>query len=226
MNKEHPIIFSTDMVRAILSGHKTMTRRPVKPQPKCEGLTGVYPDLYNKDPNQWAFWLPDNRMTEPRTWKPPYQVGDVLWVRETWCREWKDLVGFTGEYLYKADGVEVIHVDGLGKSPWCPSVHMPREAARLFLKVKSVQVERLQDITEEDAQKEGIPACNKYLLDHEWGWCNYTLMAARTQGRKTPNTADYIGGFAYIWDTYYDEKGYGWNKNPWVWVIEFERVKS
>lgn len=84
MTRERPILFSGEMVRAILEGRKTQTRRVVKPQPKTEGLQGVYADLYNHGP-EWAFWLPDNRMTEPRTWPCPHgTVGDRLWVREAW----------------------------------------------------------------------------------------------------------------------------------------------
>jgi len=98
-------------------------------------------------------------------------------------------------------------------------------AARLFLRVKGIRVERLWSISEEDARAEGIPACNEFLLDHKKTWCRYTVIAARSQGREKPPTmADNIGGFAYIWDKNYAERGYGWNLNPWVWVIEFERV--
>lgn len=144
--RELPILFSTQMVQAILAGRKTMTRRVIKPQPKTDGLAGVYADLYNHDPNQWAFWLPDNRMTEPRTWKPHYQVGDRLWVKETWHQN-------TG---LSAD--KTIHYRADGEQPYCwhPSIFMPKSAARIWLEVTANRAERLQDISEEDAKMEGL----------------------------------------------------------------------
>ena len=112
-------------------------------------------------------------------------------------------------YCYLADG-EMAHPD-LGKASWCPSIHMPREAARLFLRVKRVSVERLQDISEADARAEGCSAGyethgdGKFedVTEHEW--------TAKEE-------------FADIWDSIYAKRGFGWNINPWVWVVEFERL--
>ena len=147
---EKPILFSTPMVQAILSGSKTLTRRVMKPQPLFyTGRKYIVPD---DAPKKWH----DCDDIFAAGLCPYGRTGDVLWVRETWCMEWVDPDGFTGKYLYKADGIEVIHVDDPEKSPWRPSIHMPREAARIFLKVKSVSVGRLQDISEEDAVAEGV----------------------------------------------------------------------
>lgn len=209
------------MVRAILKGQKTQTRRVIKPQPP-EGSDGVIcgPEFYEPtvvDRNGEA--MPGGPLYGIYDvcggWgiKCPYgQPGTILWVRETWCD-----AGVFG-YAYKA--TDTLPVSA--KNGWRPAIYMPRKAARLFLKVKNIRVKRLQDITEEDARAEGMRAINGFLLEHSSKWCRYTVMAAETQGRERPIVADDIGGFAYIWDRINAKKGYGWRTNPWVWVIEFE----
>jgi len=220
---EKPILFSTEMVKAILKGQKTQTRRVIKPQPTLE-MDGEIDGAGNQCGYGLELHWKGKLLYPPRDC--PYgQPGDILWLRETWCREWKDPEGFTGKYLYKADGVEVIHVDGSEKSPWRPSIHMPREAARIFLKVKNVRVERLQDISKADALAEGVDAINGWLLDRSDKWCRYTIKVAEQQGRSRPRVADAIGGFACLWDSINGKRGYGWESNPLVWVIEFEMVK-
>ena len=206
-----PILFNTEMVRAILDGRKTVTRRCVKPQPKsilCYTFAGANTGTWSY-PNDKAheFWgdkyrLPDCITNEDKkmVWNPPYNADDILYVRETWHR-YKKMVG-KGEgchiaefYGYKA----TIANSEDANEPWKPSIHMPKEAARIFLKVKDVRVERLQDITDEQAEKEG---CN-----------DYTSTAL---------------GFCYIWYSTIkksDLDTYGWDANPWVWVIEFERIE-
>ena len=129
-----PILFNTDMVRAILEGRKTVTRRVVKFKP------GQNP--------QWTGYIPDGQVLYgsnniPAS-KSPYQPGDILYVRETWTRS------MAGTYLYKATDTPII------LDRWRPSIHMPKEAARLFLRVTDVRAERLQAITIEDIQKEGL----------------------------------------------------------------------
>jgi hypothetical protein len=138
--------------------------------------------------------VPDKQVIE-KLYMPPYQPGDILYVRETWS-EW------TGGYLYKAWTGPFLQEGCSATMKWHPSIHMSKEAARIWLKVTDVRVERLQDITEELAQAEG---CMSGMLT---GPC-----AARQQ-------------FEEIWDSTIkksDLDRYGWDANPWVWVIEFER---
>ena len=189
--KERPILFSGEMVRAILDGRKTQTRRVVKPQPK--------PSSFKSDEElSWrqAWNLP----------KCPYGVpGDRLWVRET-----IEVLSFgagTAQIQYRADGSTRIIgdrklPDRLGS---IPSIHVPRQASRITLEVTDVRVERLQDISEEDAQAEGIhqPAIGNISVAQKMGVCRY--------------------GFANVWESINGEES--WDANPWVWVVEFKEVK-
>ena len=196
-----PILFNTEMVRAILNGEKTQTRRIMKPQPMFyTGRKYIFKD--SECPQKWEQC--DNIISTYR-----YQKGDILYVRETWSEGWEE-----GTYIYKAD-------DKLADNPlfeystkliYKPSIHMPKEAARIFLKVTNVRIANLQDITDEEAKKEGANFKNGKNV----GW-----------KEKMERTA--IQRFAKIWDKTIkkSELGiYGWNANPWVWVIEFERVKE
>lgn len=232
-----PLLFNTEMVRAILEGRKTVTRRVVKPQPLsklayvCMGHkhgTWGYPD---KD--AWKYWddesfrLPDG-LPEPdreKRWTPPCHTGDILYVRETWC----DPSGTGYPFLYKADmpmhwdseDTEIgVPVDLKAEDyTWRPSIHMPKEAARLFLRVKDVKVERLQSITELDIlEKEGI------TVDFPQPKPSY-MSLAYTETRLKPAVRK---AFADLWDSTIkpgDRAIYGWEANPWVWVIEFERCE-
>lgn len=183
-NELKPILFNTEMVRAILNGRKTQIRRVCKGQPQ-DGTTSP----------------------EALGYKSPYQPGDILYVRETWA-EW------TGGYVYKAD-------DSASPYPlefvdrWRPSIHMPKEAARLFLRVTDVRAERLQSITPEDAASEGVDGCRN-CLDH--GGCHL------------PGACNYLPvSFGALWDSTIkpaDCERYGWAANPWVWVICFERCEK
>ncbi|GAV24790.1 hypothetical protein ciss_07230 [Carboxydothermus islandicus] len=216
---ERPIIFSTEMVRAILEGRKTQTRRVIKPQPpnyvdKIYGPEIYEPAIINKDgelvPGKPVYGVYD----EWGEWgvKCPYgQPGDILWVRETWI---KDAAG----YHYRANFNPGMEETVKPTLRWRPSIHMPREASRLFLRVKNVRVERLQDISEQDAIAEGIewteegPLHAHYLdknICKTGAWLNFTT--ARE-------------AFASLWDSINAKNGYGWDVNPWVWVIEFELV--
>ena len=196
-----PILFNTEMVRAILNGEKTQTRRIMKPQPMFyTGRKYIFKD--DECPKKWEQC--DNIIDTYR-----YQKGDILYVRETWSEGWEE-----GTYIYKAD-------DKLADNPlfeystkliYKPSIHMPKEAARIFLKVTNVRIANLQDITDEEAKKEGANFKNGKNV----GW-----------KEKMERTA--IQRFAEIWDKTIkkSELGiYGWNANPWVWVIEFEKVNS
>lgn len=182
---EKPILFSAEMVKAILDGRKTMTRRIVKNKAFQQWLDVGMSDEAMKNP--------DNNWVDVCPWQP----GDVLWVRETWC---KNPVGSGYPYCYKASEDSWIYDDMEGM--WKPSIHMPRKVARLFLRVKNVRVERLQDITEEDAGAEG-------LQDF--------------YGKRIPYISN-ITRFSDYWDTINSKSGYGWDVNPYVFVVEFERL--
>lgn len=204
-----PILFNTEMVRAILDGRKSCTRRLVKPQPDEKHtypLGFVTDSTEKKEVGCFGFGIDEYGGSIQYT-KSPYQPGHALYVRET---VWQK----TGHYL---------DVDGETKAVWCsefkyvasdekpetgwnyswakrPSIHMPKEAARIWLKVTDVRVERLQDMTDDDAEAEGC--------------FDYTSTAL---------------GFPDVWDSTIkksDLDRYGWDANPWVWVIEFERCKK
>lgn len=199
-----PILFNTEMVRAILDGKKTCTRRIVKGAipddamwgytmftPKgCISCRGVYADEYGE-----------------KFFRLPYQQGDILYVRETWCKgSW---MNEKERYYYKEDDNDFHCV-------WHPSIHMPKEAARIWLRVTDVRAERLQECGEGwciDIEKEGIATPQDpilYISDDAFH------DALRMEFQKT-------------WDKTIkksDLDRYGWNANPWVWVIEFERCEK
>ena len=196
MNAIKPILFSTDMVRAILDGRKTVTRRVVKPQPRA-----IYHDgkVYDDD---GMYVVAENQNGGVEQIEPPYRPGDILYVRETWTKD--------GDvYRYKAGFYDQ-------NRKWHPSIHMPREAARIFLRVTDVRVKRLQDITEEQARAEGVEplmmTADVDKPDSEKRW--QEVLPASTR-------------FPAVWDSTIkpkDRARYGWDANPWVWVIEFERI--
>lgn len=212
-----PILFNTDMVRAILAGKKTQTRIVCKVSSRtmnienkdCKSvvypssnLWGICANFYDKE----GFWLGAG--------KPKYQPGDILYVRETWSEiishgEFEDRI----DYVYKATDQYPFGKDGyIVKFRWHPSIHMPKEAARIFLLVKNIRVERLQNIQSMDAKAEGAEA--------EWHRDDCTNVIYT----KTP-----IDTFAEIWNKAVkpgDLDRYGWYANPWVWVIEFERIEK
>lgn len=175
-----PILFNTERVRALLDGRKTVTRRVVKPQPPATSVVRKRGCAWD-----WSFWA-DCDMGH--LMKPPYQPGDTLWVRETWNGDWCD------HYIYKADGGSAKAAGYAAEPKWRPSIHMPREAARLFLRVKEVSVEKLREISALSAMDEGVTDWNDFV--RLW---NTTIKSA-------------------------DLPLYGWDANPWVWVIEFERI--
>jgi hypothetical protein len=209
------------MVRAILGGRKTQTRRPFKFEfkngynPKFSGYSlGEYHTgniesgavLYSKSGACW------NQVTEREI--SPYQPGDILYVRETFCPDYY----YDGSPEYK----ERIESFGEGYKnldiKWKPSIHMPKEAARIFLKVTDVRVERVQEITEEDAKAEGAPTAVWYKPHGE----DYKEHKDISGLPGYPDErVSWRNGFATIWDNIYKEKSYGWQENPWVWVIEF-----
>lgn len=185
-----PILFNTEMVRAILDGRKSCTRRIIKPQweecPHCKYVHKEY--IYGKlAENVYCAKCGYPLLPERRA---PYQPGDILYVRETWKK------APNGYYYYE----DWQRNDIADVTKWKPSIHMPKEAARIWLKVTDVRVERLQDMTDDDAEAEGC--------------FDYTSTAL---------------GFFDVWDSTIKKSNlncYGWNANPWVWVIEFERCEK
>lgn len=203
-----PMLFSTEMVRALLEDRKTVTRRVVKPQPPED-----FPYCHLEGDDLW-YWTTRDGDDDMMDWwpsyehgvKPPYQPGDILYVRETWTT-------LVGSYIYRADQKPGMKNPG----KWCPSIHMPKEAARIFLRVKGVHVERLQNITAEQVLNEGVDV---KFPEPKPGYISlaYTEMRLKPEARKQ---------FADLWDKTIklaDLSTYGWAANPWVWVIEFERI--
>ena len=195
-----PILFNTEMVRAILEGRKSCTRRLVKPEP--QGYFEVNEEplyIYDTDGNQ-------GKITSP------YQPGDILYVRETWKKT-------PNGYFYYEDWQRDDIAD---VTKWKPSIHMPKEAARIWLKVTDVRVERLQEITEEQACVEGTDPWDEACYENN-GW-HPTFSDPDSGG--DPNMID---GFHKLWNSTIkksDIDRYGWDANPWVWVIEFERCEN
>ncbi len=195
-----PILFNTEMVRAILDGRKKVTRRLINPQPTYSPMDG-----FKWKGNAYGTNLPPTVEGAACNFicAAPYKVNDILYVRETWCS------AYDGEkYFYLADRVterEQRQLLDYYNVKWRPSIHMPKEAARIFLKVTAVNVERLQDISGGEILKEGIE--KSLLFDG---------------GVK--NAFD---KFAGLWDSTIratDLELFGWNANPYVWVIEFEVI--
>lgn len=197
-----PILFNTEMVRANLDGRKSCTRRLVKgfvPDDAIWGFTAFTPKGYISCRGTFADGYGE------KFFKLPYQPGDILYVRETWHKGLE-------RYMYRADYSDTEKFYRNGKEiemKWKPSIRMPKEAARIWLKCTDVRVERLQEITNKDAEREG--AQPDYPFDYDVN--------------KWPN----LEHFKKIWNSTIkksDLDRYGWNANPYVWVIEFERCEK
>lgn len=219
--KERPILFSGPMVRAILEGRKTQTRRVMKPQPVVQNgwVDGAYwerrPARGIEPPDQWC-------IRDARQFCPHGTPGDRLWVRET-CRADELDSGLDG-VRYVSDGafrpiedsteateqwIELNSYRGQ-KGVKVPAIHMPRWASRIALEITSVRAERLQDISETDARAEGVAIEDRHMN----GYC---------AGEYYPPS---IRAFRDLWDGLNANRGFGWGTNPWVWVIKFERIAS
>ena len=241
--RERPILFSGPMVRAILSGQKTQTRRIVKvrgespPEWATFAKEGVSLTVTGGKPSGLFYWSeeqPDNGPLKPlRRWPtlpanramagdhywtpcPHGQPGDRLWVRETWAYGIHALVAKRdedGPFVYRANPMAEQH---RLCDRWRPSIHMPRRASRITLEVTGVRVERLQDISEGDAYAEG--ADNLAWKDFEGtdaDLIDWSLKDANSPHRN---------GFAMLWESI---NGAGsWGMNPWVWVVEFRRIDA
>lgn len=233
--KEHPIIFSGEMVRAILEGRKTQTRRIVKPQPPTWLSNGRKP--WNIESNLWGFSQGSEvkACLSENTLRCSYgTVGDRLWVRETFCcliDEGRFAYDDEGnpKYLYAADGVEVRAVDddgftryrknGWEASPWTSPMRMPRDASRITLEITDVRVQRVQEISHEDAEAEG---CYQTLGD--WvapGVLMTSACGVRAIDMPCHRTAK--RAFECLWDSI-NAKRAPWASNPWVWAITFRRI--
>lgn len=221
-----PILFNTEMVQAILDGRKTCTRRVIKPQPdeKHTYTLGFVTDSTEKKEVGCFGFAANEYGGSIQYVKPPYRYapGDILYVRETWCALPVNEAGhMRGHcvYYYRADG-ELRPEGWRGK--WHPSIHMPKEAARIWLKVTDVRVERLQEITEKQACMEGTDPWDEVCYENN-GW-HPTFSDPDSGG--DPNMVD---GFHKLWNSTIkksDLDRYGWDTNPWVWVIEFERCEK
>lgn len=204
-----PILFNTEMVRANLDGRKTCTRRLVKPQPDenhTYPLGFVTDSTEKKEVGCFEFGI-DEYGGSIKYVKPPYQPEDILYVRETWNKGLE-------RYMYRADYSDTEKFYQGGKEiemKWHPSIHMPKEAARIWLKVTDVRVERLQEITPDVIKNEGIILDPKECVG------------------KFDYTSELYFLFQRLWNSTIkkpDFDRYGWDANPWVWVIEFERCKK
>jgi len=192
--KEKPILFNGEMVRAILDGRKAQTRRVIKPQPVLVG-------------SSWE-WEPKGKIVYASCWADggiparlmpygaPYQVGQKLWVRETWVQVEAPLGNPIHKVVYRADCRDSsgAYWSSIAEDPanvkWRPSIFMPKWATRLWLEVTGVRAERVQDISEDDAEAEG---------------------------------SDSVLHFSSIWDTINQARGLGWAVNPWCWCVSFRR---
>lgn len=229
--KERPILFSAPMVRAILEGRKTQTRRAIRKQfaPDAEPaeVAATSPEGWQISGHSGLWWDDAGACIDDAIRCPYGQPGDRLWVRETWqgplleseeqedeFRQSPDIYKKPGFCAYRAtDTLDAIDADGreLG---WRPSIHMPRWASRILLEVTGVRVERLQDISEADAVAEGCQA----IQGCEWR----TFKEADAGIPMHKHTA--IDAYSALWDALNGDGS--WDANPWVWVIEFKRVMA
>lgn len=230
MGRILPILFNTDMVRAILDGRKTVTRRTVRYKycnTEMKMRTGKYGtrlieiqkdiegETHGKNPDgsTWHKLLPYIEKN------PPCKKGDILYVREKYCPDYFDFVTQYGnKHGYKADYDNAVLSSDIPEPKWTPSIHMPKEAARIWLKVTDVRVERLQDITNEQILKEGADknAIGHYIKQMPENTEEYIRVA-------------YLVEWQHVWNSAIKKADldlYSWDANPWVWVIEFERCEK
>lgn len=232
--KERPILFSAPMVRAILDGRKSMTRRVMKVQPPAEGyelatcISTTSAEWRREEGKQ--HWLKRDGYrvidcSQPYFTCPYGQVGDRLWVRETFTtdRVYKGGDIVDGDTVYRASMPESYtwpdHLDDLTPPKWKPAIHMPRWASRITLEITGVRVERLQAITPEDAIAEGLVT----MPEFNWTAQKPTgRILAETAG-SPPYWASPKTAFESLWENI---NGAGsWEANPFVWVVEFKRIK-
>ncbi len=201
--REKGLIFNSEMVRAILDGRKTQTRRPIKWKQTRFTEIGE-----REDGSKWP-WSEDAEHACD-FWHPcPFgAVGDRIWVRETWNK-------YGGLLTYRADHdwIDDMRKETVCTAKWVPSIHMPRWASRILLEITDVRVERLNAISEEDATAEGVPPAGSLLPDYLG-----TFLTPKGDF-ATAKVA-----FQRLWESIYGEES--WKANGWVWVIEFKRVEG
>ena len=216
-----PILFSGPMVQALLDGRKTQTRRVLKPQPPKDelgfevgtvrGPEWYHPAVVGKDgelePGKQVWGVYDDW----GEWgaRVPYMPGDLLWVRERWSDEYLA----PGEVYYYATALDDgLLADEVAEIRWRPSIHMPRWASRVTLEVTAVRVQRLQEISIEEARAEGVAT-------EEWDyWRENVTSIAMPEGSYIENERDL---FRDLWDNINAKRGYGWDTNPWVIALTF-----
>lgn len=227
--KERPILFGAPMVRAILEGRKTVTRRALNAQALKNIGYGVRLGECHELPTEGP--LHPNSVDYYNDFCPFGQPGDRLWVRETWyCDHFEVMRGpylkpddldvseavDDGTLVYAADGLTPYEAD---QPIWKPSIHMPRWASRILLEITAVRVERLQDISDAQALAEGIVGVN-FRPDDGWPICT-GYMVGPDDG-KSPLETTAAKAFAKLWSSI--NGPHSWDANPWVWVVEFKRV--
>ena len=217
-NNFKPILFSTEMVQAILAGRKTQTRRVTvdwdQHKPKfIISSQGMYGDKYPKPSKYMAHFRYPESKTDSVGLVAPIQPGDILWVRETWQTSYNEN-SKKWDPIYKADGK--FWMDDDGPMKWKPSLFMQKKHCRIFLKVTNVRCERLQDISEEDAISEGA----KDSLNRD----DMKLLSNLDWVIKRP-FGNHQFGFLALWQSINGKK-YPWESNPWVWVYDFEKIEK
>lgn len=199
--KERPILFNTEMVRAVLDGRKSQTRRVIKPQPDHRHRDVVFEEKRNK---LIEYSMISGCWNEVVEHKCPYgKPGDRLWVRETWAIDpvEKGVWFKADEFWTEANSPK-----------WKPSIHMPRKYSRINLEITNIRVERVNDITSYDMVREGVPDSVRQI----------DLFGAEgDEIRKIK-----IIPFRIFWGSINKSRGYGWDVNPWVWVVEFKRIND
>lgn len=226
-----PILFKTEMVQALLAGRKSCTRRVIK---FPDGMTGRPVGKAGDSSNPLGVMYPGGIK------RPPYQPGDILYVRETWQKaglvdDFDSVIDGTEKYYYAAGpeapcfGFWVDSETGKHKDrmPWRPSIHMPKEAARIWLKVTDVRVERLQEMTEDQTEEEGFlftPPCLHLTGEN---YCDIDGPCTSSVKYCDMGAGELFG--KVLWNSTIkktDLDRYGWDANPYVWVIEFERCEK
>ena len=237
-----PILLSGEMVRAILDGRKTQTRRPLKPQPEINGDRINF--SFRKGASHLNLPFPCSDYSLVIMECPFGKVGDLLWVRETFCLEHQveedqpppfddsrpirwEFAGMESDpegadmwvqpHYRATDPTPELSYEDSGGEPtvrWKPSIHMPRWASRITLEITDIRIERLQEITEEDAKAEGVLPCPHPLSKTDECLDCYL------------DAGEYACSFLNLWNGLYAKQGLGVDVNPWVWVITFRRVEG
>lgn len=210
-NNFKPILFNTEMVQAILAGRKTQTRR-------LQGLSKYNrsPDLYGIGNVRINGYFNFYRIEDEKGyWETPkFETGDILWVRESF--QYSD--DLDEPYWYKQKYKEDFLPEYFEMQKWKPSIHMPKEAARIFLKITNVRCERLQDISDNDAIGEGID-----FFNHGYGGSPVGIWYKNYKFGTNNCSPNY--SFQTLWDSI-NAKKQPWRSNPWVWVYDFERIEK